>query len=137
MKGISKHRWACGLAIALLAILIVGCRSSNTVAVDDRNNGSQVTLKKGQILVVTLDASPGTGYGWAQIAAPEDILRQQGETELRQKIGTGRRVGAPESEILRFEATAPGRTTLELAYRRPWETDVAPAKTYTLSVTVR
>jgi inhibitor of cysteine peptidase len=137
MKNMSKRRWRYGLAIALLAILIAGCRSANTVEVGDGDNGGQVTLEMSQVLVVTLESSPTTGSGWQLVANEDGILQQPGETEFKQRRGTGIMMGAPGKEILRFKATAPGETTLELVYRRPWETDVAPEKTYTLSVTVR
>jgi inhibitor of cysteine peptidase len=137
MKCTSKQRCACGLTIAFLAILIAGCRSANTIEVDDGDNGGQLTLETGQVLVVTLESSPTTGYGWQWVANEDGVLQQQGETEFKQKRGTGIMLGAPGREILRFETTAPGQTTLELAYRRPWETDVEPEKTYTIEVTIR
>ncbi|HLF69089.1 MAG TPA: protease inhibitor I42 family protein [Gaiellaceae bacterium] len=45
--------------------------------------------------------------------------------------------GSTRTAILGFRAATAGKTALRLAYTRPWEKDVAPAKTLTLRVTVR
>lgn len=38
---------------------------------------------------------------------------------------------------LTFRALAPGRTELRLAYRRPWEKDAPPGKTFRVEVVIR
>jgi len=45
--------------------------------------------------------------------------------------------GAPGDMTFRFRAESPGTTALELAYRRPFEPAVAPAKTIRYDVIVR
>jgi inhibitor of cysteine peptidase len=115
-----------------------GAAGNNEVAVGNAEDGQQIELRQGQILVVTLDSNPTTGYSWALAAADTATLAQVGEPVYRgpdeQKTPL---VGAGGSETFRFTASAVGSTTLRLEYRRPWEKDQPAAQTYTLQVVVR
>lgn len=127
----------CRNAIAVLLaffVLAAGCRPAKEVKVDASANGSQVELKKGQTLVITLESNPTTGYSWEVVELEEDILRQMGEPEFQPESEA---LGAPGVEILRFEATKPGQTALKLVYHRPWEEGVEPLDTFSLQVVVR
>lgn len=96
-----------------------------------QDEGGQVELKEGQVLVISLESNPSTGYGWEVEEADETILRQTGRIEFEPESHL---LGAPGKQILRFEAVAAGQTTLRLVYRRPWEKDVKPARTFSLQV---
>jgi len=134
--------------IILLAALFVltGCSGldaseasgANEVTADIAKDGQQVELRQGQVLVVTLDSNPTTGYSWAVAAVDTAILAQAGDPVYRgpddQKTPL---VGAGGSETFRFTAPSAGSTTLRLEYRRPWEKDQPAAQTYTLQVVVR
>ena len=101
------------------------------------DGGSQVNLSAGQVLVVTLESNPTTGYGWEVSEVDGDVLAQIGEAEFQQAPTEGEElVGAGGAETLRF-ATAKGETTLTLAYRRSWEKDVEPVETFTVEVVVQ
>jgi len=107
------------------------------VEVNEDDNGGQVELKLGQILVVTLESNPSTGYRWQQTENPESILKQIGEAEFMQsETGDPPLVGAGGWEVFRFRAASAGQMTLQLVYHRPWEEDVEPLKTFSLQVTV-
>ncbi|MDH4209019.1 MAG: protease inhibitor I42 family protein, partial [Anaerolineae bacterium] len=102
------------------------------VVVTAADDGGEVHLAKGQVLVVRLQANPSTGYGW-QLAEPEEaeILRQieQGEFQPESDL-----LGAPATQILRFEGLREGETTLRLEYRRPWKAQERPARTFHLRI---
>lgn len=100
------------------------------------DNGHEVTIKQGQILTISLESNPTTGYGWQVVEMDASILAQSGETEYRQTSGTEGLAGAGGVETLRFEALAAGQTTLTLGYMRSWES-VPPLETFTLQVTVQ
>ena len=127
--------------IALLTLLVAltvatGCSPQQQevkATIDD--DGREMQLKKGQTLVVTLEANPTTGYSW-EVAEPfdEQVLRQAGEPEFKQESDL---IGAGGVQILRFEAVNAGQITLTLAYRRSWEKDVEPLDTYSIQVVVR
>jgi predicted secreted protein len=107
-----------------------------TVNVNDNDNGGQVTLRQGQILAVTLESNPTTGYSWYRVEKQDSILEKFGDTlyfPSEQDDGT---VGAGGWEILYFKSINIGQETLELVYRRSWETDVEPIKTFSIDVVV-
>ncbi len=107
--------------------------SSNTLTMED--NGSAITLSVGDPLVIQLTSNHSTGFEWVVLQDAATLLTQDGEPDYDVKPGGGD--GAGGHETWRFKATAPGEATLELGYRRPWETDVEPIQLYTLRVTVR
>ncbi len=108
------------------------------VHVDVDDAGSQVELEEGQILVVTLESNPTTGYRWEQAENQESILEQMGEAEFKPSdTGESPLVGAGGWEIFRFKAISAGQMTLQLVYHRSWEEGVEPLKTFSLQVVVR
>jgi predicted secreted protein len=46
-------------------------------------------------------------------------------------------VGAPVTQEFRLRAVSAGMASLTLEYRRPWEHDVAPVKTFQVRVKAR
>jgi len=110
--------------------------SAETVDVNDADDGGQVELELGKLLVVTLESNPSTGYGWEPVENNESVLKQFGQVEFKPSdTGDSPMVGAGGWEIFRFKAVSAGQATLELVYRRPWE-DVEPLKTFTIQVIV-
>jgi predicted secreted protein/N-acetylneuraminic acid mutarotase len=110
---------------------------SKEVYVDEEDANSQVTLELNQILVVTLESNPSTGYQWEAVEDPNSILEQIGEAEFKSSYeGAEPIVGAGGWEIFRFKAVSAGQMTLQMVYRRYWETDVEPAKTFSIDVVV-
>lgn len=126
--------------VALFTLLVAltlasGCSPQQEVKAGIDDDGREVQFKKGQTLVVTLEANPTTGYTW-EVAEPldEQVLRQTGEPEFKAESEA---LGAGGVQILRFEAVNAGQTTLKLVYHRPWEKDVEPLETYPIEVVVR
>ncbi len=106
------------------------------VRVSTADDGRQVQLREGQVLVVSLEANPSTGYTW-QVADSEEgaegewILREAGPIEFQPASTL---LGAPGTQILRFHALAEGHDRLRLEYRRPWEGEAEPAGVFSLEV---
>jgi len=107
------------------------------INVDEDDADGQVELEQGQILVVTLESNPTTGYRWELAETKESILEQMGEAEFKQsQTGGPPLVGAGGWEIFRFKAISAGQMTLQLVYRRSWEEGVEPVKTFSIQVLV-
>jgi len=107
------------------------------VNIDENDADSQVELEQGQILVVTLESNPTTGYRWELAETQESILEQMGEAEFKQSdTGEPPLVGAGGWEIFSFKAISAGQMTLQLGYHRPWEEGVEPVKTFSIQVVV-
>ena len=93
--------------------------SAETVDVNEADNGGQVELEMGKLLVVTLESNPSTGYQWELVENNESILKQFGQVEFKSSETSEQpMVGAGGWEIFRFKAVNTGQTTLELVYHR-------------------
>jgi predicted secreted protein len=115
------------------------------ITLDAGDNGRRVQLQEGDALIISLESNPSTGYGWeldqAQLSIESlPVLRQTGsEYQARQVLGSSAAdagqplLGAPMTQVLRFEAVRAGETSLHLVYRRPWE-DVPPLDSFSLEV---
>ena len=122
------------LMFGLLLTALSACGATNEVKLDAGDDGSQVELKVGQTLVVSLEGNPTTGYTWETAELDEQVLQQAGETEFKPDSDA---IGAGGVQTLRFETVISGQTTLNLVYRRPWEEGVEPAETFSVRVAVR
>ncbi len=110
---------------------------AETVEINEGNDGEQVELELGEILVVTLESNPSTGYRWEQPKNSKSILVQLGQAEFKSsETGEPPMVGAGGWEIFRFKAVSAGQMTLELVYHRSWEEGVEPLKTFSIQVVV-
>jgi len=123
-----------GLVLILSAFIFSGCRPAKEVKLDASANGSQVELQRGQILVISLESNPTTGYQWEVVELDEAFLRQVGEAEFKPESEL---LGAGGTETFRFEAVSAGKMPLALAYHRLWEEGVEPLETFSLEVVVR
>jgi len=110
--------------------------SAETVEVNEDDDGGQIELELGKLLVVTLESNPSTGYQWELVENNDSVLKQFGQKEYKPpETSNPRVVGAGGCEIFRFKAVSNGQMTLELVYHRSWE-DVEPLKTFSIQVTV-
>ena len=105
------------------------------VGADD--DGSQIELVEGQILVVTLGANPSTGYTWEVLEIDPAVLQQVGEAEFQSKDVPEGFVGAGGQMTFRFQAVSAGQTSFRMVYRRPWEAAEDPVFYFSLQVVVR
>ena len=99
--------------------------------------GGQVTLTVGQELAVELRANITTGYQWQLVPPVPDVVTVIDRGTYSAAPGSEGRVGAGGTTSFVFRAVRPGRGEVNLAYQRPWETDVAPARTVRFDVEVR
>ena len=149
----TKHLWRTGIVLALFGVLLLvaACGSNDgalpdvdsdasgeqTLVLGAEDNGEQVQLASGQVLEVTLESNPTTGYSWEVSDVDGTVLSQVGEAEFREAPKESEEmVGVGGTETLRFSSAA-GETTLTLVYHRPWEEDVDPLETFTVEVVVR
>ncbi len=99
----------------------------------EQDEGSIVRLKLDEQIIVTLVGNPSTGYSWEVMPADRAVVAQQGEPEFKAESDL---LGASGKISLTFKAVAEGQQALTLAYRRPFEKDVAPEKTIAFVVVV-
>lgn len=124
------------MTLVLMMGIVAACKSASaeSITIGDQDAGKTVELKVGDTLVVSLDGNITTGFNW--VPAPQDpvLLEQVGEAEATPDSD---QLGAPGKIVLHFKAIAQGQTNLHLDYRRPWEEDTAPEKTFEVTVIVK
>ena len=125
-------RWSV-LLLVLVVGLLMGC-AGNEVKVDIAANDSTQKLEPGQVIAITLDANPSTGYGWQVVGELPDILQQMGDAEFKAAALSAGKVGAGGTQTLRFKVLKAGSAKLTLGYLRSWEKDKAPEQPYTLMI---
>ncbi len=134
---LSSKRWVlCVVSVILLSVCSGGCsRSAMTISADKSYSGRTLDLRVGDGVKVTLAENPTTGYKWEFLSKPEPICVIVTDAYVANTaIGT---VGSGGVHNWDFRAVDKGTTTVSLAYRRPWEKDVAPVQTFTLTLVVK
>lgn len=109
--------------------------SSSDVTLTERDNGTDADLTIGSTLIVKLPANPSTGYTWTVVGEPSPLKLQK--TSFHHGAAKGNMAGASGTSHFHFSASSAGMATLTLVYRRSWEYNVAPIKTFTVRVNVR
>jgi len=125
------------LFVAVLTILVLlsaGCNPKVTT-LTGADNGKAITVSAGETFLVKLEGNPTTGYTWEAQGLDTQTLKQVGEAVF--ESSTPGLVGAGGTLTLTFKALKPGVTPLMLVYHCSWETDIPPAETFTLQVTVK
>jgi len=107
----------------------------SVVTLTESQNGASAQISKNQKLLIRLPVQAGTGFSWQITRAPSAPVRLLSSNT--QPAGPGNLPGGPATELLVFEPTGPGAGEIELGYRRPWEKDVEPARTFAVHVVVR
>ncbi len=109
------------------------------VSLDAMADGSTQQLKKGEVMSITLESNPSTGYSWFATISKPTVLVQMGDPQYQEPASSGNTpiVGAAGTQTFYFQAAETGTTTLTLDYKRSFETNVAPEKSVSMTVEVK
>ncbi|UVE18790.1 protease inhibitor I42 family protein [Pseudomonas sp. LS44] len=129
---------AARLLLPIGLALLAGCaQHSATVSLqEDQQSKCPLQLHDGQTLVLSLPSNPTTGYRWELKDAASQVLRSLGPEVYSNPEDVGL-VGGAGLSTWRFFANIPGDGRLLLVYQRPWEADVAPAKSFDCAISVK
>jgi inhibitor of cysteine peptidase len=105
------------------------------VIVTGKDDGKKVGLEKSERLIVKLEARPGTGYSWRVTKNDPAKLKQEGAPTVERPDND--KLDGVEYQVFCFTGVSGGIVRLEMDYRRPWEKDAAPAKTFGIDVQIR
>jgi inhibitor of cysteine peptidase len=102
-------------------------------------DGTTQQLKKGEVMSITLESNPSTGYSWFVTITNSAVLVQMGDPQYQEPASSSNTpiVGAAGTDTFYFQAADTGTTTLTLDYKRGFEANVAPEKTVTITVEVK
>ncbi len=128
------------LAVAAsLALFAASCDNQQfeqdgilTLTAADTDQTKALTV--GEAVQIELAGNATTGYRW-EVQAIEGTAVRHEET-LYEPEQTDR-VGSGGLFVVKFTAVEAGAATVQLAYRRPWETDAEPAETFTATFNVK
>jgi inhibitor of cysteine peptidase len=137
MPGMRIGRIALAVGMAIIGL---GCTppgsfgtATPVVMIDDSANGSTVSLRRGEGLVISLTGNPTTGFTWEMGDSADEILAQQGKPEYS---AGSRALGAGGKYRFHFQAEREGTARVRLVYRRPFEASVPPAQIFEVTVVV-
>ncbi len=103
------------------------------IQVTEADQGKNIMLNPGDSLVITLVSNPSTGYAWEVKPVDHAVLALIGEPAFKADSDS---LGAPGKTTLNFQTAASGSQALTLLYRRSFEKNAQPLKTFTINVTV-
>ena len=110
-------------------------KEAKAQTITEKENGTKVKLAKGETLTIKLEGVPTAGYVWNIAKNNADQLAPQGKPEVTPaKKGV---IGGKAITTFRFKADAAGASDLELHYKRPFEKNKEPAKTFKITVEIK
>lgn len=111
--------------------------ASHAIEVVTARPGIETRLRRGQVLGFALYGNASTGYRWTVVKDGSPVLAQvkAGASPVAPPK-TPPMPGSGSTAHWRYLAVQPGRTTLELVYRRAWEKQAAPARSVSYPVVV-
>jgi inhibitor of cysteine peptidase len=102
------------------------------VLLEEPDSGSIIYLLQGDALSVRLPANPTTGYTWSIAANAPSVLQSAGDPRYEPPAAS--RPGAGGFQSFEFRVAGGGAALLQLVYRRPFEKDAPPARTWSVFV---
>jgi inhibitor of cysteine peptidase len=109
-----------------------------SLSLTDADNEKTVTVTKGQSLLVKLSANPTTGYKWS-VSSTDRTFGYPAYDRYLAASSNGP-VGSGGIQRFTWKTNSPlnmvGSHTVKLEYKRPWEMNIAPAKTFTFTVKI-
>ncbi len=116
--------------------LLTGCAHSPDSLIVQKQSQCPLRVSSGQLLMLTLPSNPTTGFRWVLRDGAETVLESLGPEVYSNPEDAGL-VGSAGLSTWRFNVKQAGAGHLRLAYQRPWETEVAPAKTFDCAIEAR
>ena len=107
--------------------------ADSVLTVTDADNGKNIDLASGQTLRVKLKTISGTGYAWTLSGDPAPLKLTKSYTQQN----NSRRAGGGQMSVFDLTASSAGLANVTFVYRRSWEYNVPPAKTFKVHVNVR
>ena len=110
-----------------------------SLQLDEAADGTTQQLQVGDVIAITLESNPSTGFAWFATSSNTEIIAQLGESQYQEAQSSSGEtlLGAAGTETLYFEAKGAGTATLTLDYQRGWEKSLAPERTITITVEVK
>jgi inhibitor of cysteine peptidase len=126
----------CLVTAVLLSLPACSSAAPKEFSADISSSGKDITMTAGDTLTITLESNATTGYSWNENANIGDVTVVK-QTDHKYQPPATTIPGAGGNEIWNLKALKVGSSTISIEYRRPFEPNAAPAKTFTLTVVVQ
>ena len=104
------------------------------LALTEADADKTVDVAAGDTVEIQLPENATAGYRWML----ETIDKSVCEMIADERHGPDKIVpGAPGTHVWRLKAARAGNCRIAIAYRRPWQSDAPPARTFNLGLRVR
>jgi len=119
-------------------VLCAGCEKNKAdmKTIADADNGTTVSLAKGESFRIRLKSQMSTGFSWQVTKSPQ-IVSLQGKPEVEVEKRAEKIVGGVDHQVFTFTAAKEGDGAIDLAYARPWEKKVKPARTFSVKISIK
>ena len=124
------------LIIIVLTVFTACAKNSGTLSFTEKDNGSSVSLNKGQRIEIKLESNITTGYSWKLSENMDTSVAAFVSSEYKESGKDKEMVGTGGIETFIFEAKDAGQAEIILEYERPWEENTEPEKVFKLKITV-
>ncbi|WP_237155457.1 protease inhibitor I42 family protein [Oryzibacter oryziterrae] len=131
LKSLSRLMLCAAVLLPIAGLPACADDTAAAVALGAKANGQTVKIAVGSEISILLDENVTTGYSWDVVKSDPALVSLSGHES--QPAATPM-PGAPGKVLFRLKAIAAGTSVIELGYRRPWETGVAPVETFSLNV---
>ncbi|MGZ8224575.1 MAG: protease inhibitor I42 family protein [Methylobacter sp.] len=107
--------------------------ASEVISFTERDSGKTVGINVADELEIVLPANPTTGYIW-ETDSPGCNFLSHSKVDF---LPGDKTIGSGGFEINRFKANAEGTCQLKFIFHRPFEHNVLPIKTFTLTIIIK
>lgn len=97
------------------------------------DDGRAVQVPLHSSFEIRLETTPGTGHGWALSGEVPSRLEQVRDEVLPPDQAMP---GARQIHVFEYRTLEAGPVQMRFAYRRPWEDEAEPERTYALDVEI-
>jgi len=118
------------LTIAFLVFTMLSVTAFAETVLTEADCGKTIRLKSQEEIMVSLPSNPTTGYGWAMVEQDTDAAVVVVSKEFRTSASPSGSVGVGGVELFRLRLLKTGRFTVTFVYRRPWEKEREPDRTF-------
>ena len=124
------------ITMALAALTSTGCEEPAELKLTTKDNDRRIELTPGQAFRIALESNPSTGFQWQIVEFDEVLLQSTAESKYESSDPNGP-PGTAGQQVFRFATRKAGQTTICMVYRRPWEKDQPPVRSYSLTLLIR
>ena len=120
-------------AIIIFALMLGNALAGESMKLSENDSGKTVEIHVGDELEVILPGNPTTGYVWEVSSLDSTVMR----LDKSDFFASDKAIGSGGMGIIKFHAIATGTSPLKLIFHRPFEQNMAPLKTFEVTIIIK